>query len=45
MNWCYVGATERGEINIAYTNLMRMAEALEISLSELVSEAEGSDSA
>lgn len=36
----YVGAVERGERNIAYTNLTRIAAALNVRASELVARAE-----
>jgi transcriptional regulator with XRE-family HTH domain len=36
----YVGAVERGERNIAYTNLLRIAAALRVPASEVVGRAE-----
>jgi transcriptional regulator with XRE-family HTH domain len=37
----YVGAVERGERNIAYTNLLKISAALGIRASELIERAEG----
>lgn len=36
----YMGGVERGERNPSYTNLLRVAAALEISLSSLIQDAE-----
>ena len=37
----YVGAVERGEQNIALTNILRISRVLKLSASALVAEAEG----
>jgi transcriptional regulator with XRE-family HTH domain len=36
----YIGAVERGERNVSLQNLVRIAEALRLPLSELIAEAE-----
>ncbi len=36
----YIGAVERGERNVSLQNMMRIAEALGVKVSELVGEAE-----
>jgi transcriptional regulator with XRE-family HTH domain len=36
MNPRYISACERGEVNISFGNLLRLTEALEVRLSELV---------
>lgn len=36
----YIGAVERGEPNISLRNLLRIADALEMPLSQLIQEAE-----
>ena len=43
MHRTYVGGVERGERNLSYANLLRLAEALGMSLSELQHRAESSD--
>ena len=40
MHRTYVGGVERGERNLSYANLLRLAEALELTLSELQQRAE-----
>jgi len=40
MHRTYVGGVERGERNLSYANLLRLAEALGLSLSELQQRAE-----
>ena len=40
MHRTYVGGVERGERNLSYTNLLRLADALGLSLSELQQRAE-----
>ena len=40
MHRTYVGGVERGERNLSYTNLLRLAEALGLTLSELQQRAE-----
>jgi transcriptional regulator with XRE-family HTH domain len=40
MHRTYVGGVERGERNLSYTNLLRLAAALELTLSELQQRAE-----
>jgi transcriptional regulator with XRE-family HTH domain len=40
MHRTYVGGVERGERNLSYTNLLRLAAALELTLSELQGRAE-----
>lgn len=41
----YIGGIERGERNPCYTNLIRIARALDIPLSELIERAEHADRA
>jgi transcriptional regulator with XRE-family HTH domain len=41
----YVGGIERGERNPSYTNLLRIAAALELPLSQLIARAERSGTA
>ncbi len=36
LHWSYVGQIERGERNLSYKNLLRLARGLQISLAELV---------
>ncbi len=38
----YMGAVERGEVNISIDNIERIAKALKISAGDLLAEAEGS---
>lgn len=40
MNPRYISATERGEVNISFANLVRLCDALDIALSELIAEYE-----
>ena len=39
----YIGGIERGERNLSYANLLRLARALDVSASELVARAESDD--
>jgi transcriptional regulator with XRE-family HTH domain len=43
MHRTYVGGIERGERNVSYANMLRLAEALEVPASRLLSRAEGQD--
>lgn len=40
MNPRYISACERGEVNISFSNLLRLVRALELSLSDLAREYE-----
>ncbi len=38
MHWTYVGEVERGQCNLGYLNLVRLADALGVSVAQLVSD-------
>lgn len=40
LHWTYIGGIERGERNVAWKNVVKIAAALEITVSELAGRAE-----